>query len=255
MDLLAIGFQYVSALMVDALKIFQSPSPNFGNRRDYVTPKMVVLHYTAMKSSDDAIARMSDPKSEVSAHYLIDKFGKIIQLVDEQKRAWHAGRGCWGEINDVNSHSIGIELDYYPSIDESFDKRQLSSLNNLLFDILKRRPEIIPKSIIGHSDMAPERKRDPGKNFPWKKLSDKGLSIWPENVLDNGDVDWPIFKHNANIFGYRSANDTIEEWLNILDVFRLRFLPEQVGNLSPIDMGTMIALAKDWPHVKINNSQ
>ena len=225
MDLLAIGFQYVSALMVDALKIFQSPSPNFGNRRDYVTPKMVVLHYTAMKSSDDAIARMSDPKSEVSAHYLIDKFGKIIQLVDEQKRAWHAGRGCWGEINDVNSHSIGIELDYYPSIDESFDKRQLSSLNNLLFDILKRRPEIIPKSIIGHSDMAPERKRDPGKNFPWKKLSDKGLSIWPENVLDNGDVDWAIFKHNANIFGYRSANDTIEEWLNILNVCLLYTSP------------------------------
>jgi len=94
MDLLAIGFQYVSALMVDALKIFQSPSPNFGNRRDYVTPKMVVLHYTAMQSSDDAIVRMSDPKSEVSAHYLIDKVGKIIQLVDEQKRAWHAGRGC-----------------------------------------------------------------------------------------------------------------------------------------------------------------
>ena len=103
--------------------------------------------------------------------------------------------------------------------------------------------------------MAPERKRDPGKNFPWKKLSDKGLSIWPENVLDNGDVDWAIFKHNANIFGYRSANDTIEEWLNILNVFRLRFLPEQKGKLSPIDMGTMIALAKDWPHVKINNSQ
>ncbi|MDC0604815.1 N-acetylmuramoyl-L-alanine amidase, partial [Amylibacter sp.] len=142
--------------MIDALKIFQNPSPNFGNRRGFVTPNMVVLHYTAMKSSDDAIARMSDPKSEVSAHYLIDKFGKIIQLVDEQKRAWHAGRGCWGEINDVNSHSIGIELDYYPSIDESFDKRQLCSLNNLLFDILKRRPEIIPKSIIGHSDMAPE---------------------------------------------------------------------------------------------------
>ena len=109
MDLLAIGFQYVSVLMIDALKIFQNPSPNFGNRRGFVTPNMVVLHYTAMKSSDDAIARMSDPKSEVSAHYLIDKFGKIIQLVDEQKRAWHAGRGYWGEINDVNSHSIGIE--------------------------------------------------------------------------------------------------------------------------------------------------
>jgi len=174
--------------------------------------------------------------------------------VDEQKRAWHAGRGCWGEINDVNSHSIGIELDYCPSIDKNFDERQLCSLSKLLFDILKRWPEIVPKSIIGHSDMAPERKRDPGKNFPWKKLSDKGLSIWPENVIDTGVVDWAIFKHNANIFGYRSANDTIEEWLNILDVFRLRFLPKQRGNLSPIDMGTMIALANDWPHVTTNNS-
>jgi len=82
--------------MVDALKIFQSPSPNFGNRRDYVTPKMVVLHYTAMQSSDDAIVRMSDPKSEVSAHYLIDKVGKIIQLVDEQKKSMACGSWLLG---------------------------------------------------------------------------------------------------------------------------------------------------------------
>ena len=102
MGSLAPGFQYASAKMASELNIFQQPSPNFGIRRGGVMPSIIVLHYTAMKSSKDAIERLSDPKSEVSAHYLIDEAGKVIQLVDEQKRAWHAGQGCWGEINDLN---------------------------------------------------------------------------------------------------------------------------------------------------------
>ena len=96
MGSLAPGFQYASAKMASELNIFQQPSPNFGIRRGGVMPSIIVLHYTAMKSSKDAIERLSDPKSEVSAHYLIDEAGKVTQLVDEQKRAWHAGQGCWG---------------------------------------------------------------------------------------------------------------------------------------------------------------
>ena len=137
MGSLAPGFQYASAKMASELNIFQQPSPNFGTRRGGVKPSIIVLHYTAMKSSKDAIERLSDPKSEVSAHYLIEEAGKVIQLVDEQKRAWHAGQGCWGEINDINSYSIGIELDYCPLIKCDFDERQISSLEKLLFDILK----------------------------------------------------------------------------------------------------------------------
>ena len=126
MGSLAPGFQYASANMASELNIFQQPS------------------------SKDAIERLSDPKSEVSAHYLIDEAGKVTQLVDEQKRAWHAGQGCWGEINDINSYSIGIELDYCPLIKCDFDERQISSLEKLLFDILKRRSEIRPEFIIAH---------------------------------------------------------------------------------------------------------
>ena len=168
MDLLAIGFQYVSALMVDALKIFQSPSPNFGNRRDYVTPKMVVLHYTAMKSSDDAIARMSDPKSEVSAHYLIDKFGKIIQLVDEQKRAWHAGESSYKGVTDCNNYSIGIELE--GTDDDLYTDDQYDTLIEATKGVIKNYPLINKDSIVGHSDVSPGRKTDPGSRLDWGRF-------------------------------------------------------------------------------------
>jgi len=252
MDLLAPGFLYASAKMASELNIFHQPSPNFGTRRGGVKPSIIVLHYTAMKSSKDAIERLSDPKSEVSAHYLIEEAGKVIQLVDEQKRAWHAGQGCWGEINDINSYSIGIELDYCPLIKCDFDERQISSLEKLLFDILKRRSEIRPEFIIAHSDMAPGRKCDPGINFPWEKLSQKGLSIWPENILDLA-VDWGKFKYHAERFGYRASRDTFDGWTDILNVFRLRFLPKQEGKLSPIDMGVITYLSNNWPNITNND--
>ena len=252
MGSLAPGFQYASAKMASELNIFQQPSPNFGIRRGGVIPSIIVLHYTAMKSSKDAIERLSDPKSEVSAHYLIDEAGKVTQLVDEQKRAWHAGQGCWGEINDINSYSIGIELDYCPSTKCNFDERQISSLEKLLFDILKRRSEIRPEFIIAHSDMAPGRKFDPGMYFPWKKLSQKGLSIWPENVLDLA-ADWGKFKYHAERFGYRASCDTFGGWTDVLDVFRLRFLPKQEGKLSPVDMGVITYLSNNWPNIRNND--
>lgn len=253
MDLHALGFQFASIKMVNELNILQQPSPNFGTRHSGATPSMVVLHYTAMKNAKDAIIRLTDPESEVSAHYLIEKSGNIIQLVDEQKRAWHAGRGSWGNINDINSHSIGIELDYCPSIKSGFEDRQIYSLEILLFNILERRSEIRPEFIIAHSDMAPGRKCDPGKNFPWKKLSRKGLSIWPKNI-SNADVDWCTFKYHAEKFGYRASSDTPQGWDDVLNVFRLRFLPKQEGNLTSLDMGVIIALSNKWPNEVNNNS-
>ena len=252
MGLLVLGSQSDRFLMDHDLNIIQHPSPNFGIRHGGISPKIIVLHYTAMQNSNDALNRLTDPKAEVSAHYLIDKFGTILQLVDEENRAWHAGCGSWGEINDINSNSIGIELDHCPSIDNKFNKKQLSSLEVLLFDILKRRPQIVPKFIIGHSDMAPGRKSDPGMNFPWKRFSEKGLSIWPKNIL-NVQVDWDIFKYNAERFGYRAPTDNTDGWTKVLDVFRLRFLPDKKGDLSQDDMGMIIALAKTWPNKTNNN--
>jgi N-acetylmuramoyl-L-alanine amidase len=206
---------------------------------------MIVIHYTAMDSAAAAIERLCDPAAEVSAHYVIAETGKITQLVDEDLRAWHAGAGAWGDVTDVNSHSIGIELDYCPPFEGTldYDERQLQALEALLSDILTRRPEITIDGIIGHSDMAPARKFDPGPRFPWKRMADAGLAVWPENVVDN-DPDWDAFKQAAKAFGYRPPTDDDAGWNAVLFAFRTRFLAGQVGDLSAEDMGVILALLR-----------
>ncbi|WP_321829433.1 N-acetylmuramoyl-L-alanine amidase [Thalassovita sp.] len=159
------------------LNIIQHPSPNFGGRRDGVTPDMIVLHYTAMPTAQAALQRLSDPKAEVSAHYLIGRCGQIWQMVEEDKRAWHAGAGSWGGQGDVNSRSIGIELSNSGA--EPFSELLMSSLEALLRDLMARW-DIAPERVIGHSDMAPLRKQDPGARFDWQRLALQGLSVWPE---------------------------------------------------------------------------
>jgi N-acetylmuramoyl-L-alanine amidase len=207
---------------------------------------MIVIHYTAMDSAAAAIERLCDPAAEVSAHYVIAETGKITQLVDEDLRAWHAGAGAWGDITDVNSHSIGIELDYCPPFEGTleFDERQMVALETLLTDIMQRRPEITIDGVIGHSDMAPARKFDPGPQFPWKRLADAGLAVWPENAVDTVP-DWDVFKSAAKTFGYRPPTDDAQGWNAVLFAFRTRFLSEQVGELSAKDMGAIVALSTE----------
>jgi len=209
---------------------------------------MIVLHYTAMDSAAVALERMCDPEPEVSAHYLIDRDGTTTQMVDEAMRAWHAGAGAWGDITDVNSHSIGIELDYCPPFEGTlkYDERQIKSLEILLTDILHRRPEITIDGIIGHSDMAPARKFDPGPMFPWERFAKAGLAIWPQDVADQAP-DWDVFKKAAKVLGYRPPSDDANGWDAVLFAFRSRFLPSQVGKLSERDMGVMLALAGQSP--------
>ncbi len=149
------------------------PSPNFGDRKDGARPSLVVLHYTAMGSAEAALARLTDPEAEVSAHYLIDYSGDVMSLVDEEKRAWHAGAGSWGAIEDVNSHSIGIELQNTGF--EPFGSRQMTALEGLLAGILTRW-SIDPADVIGHQDCAPGRKIDPGSKFDWARLNRLGLA-------------------------------------------------------------------------------
>jgi N-acetylmuramoyl-L-alanine amidase len=212
---------------------------------------MIVLHYTAMDSANAALERMCDPIPEVSAHYLIDRDGTIVQMVSEDMRAWHAGAGAWGEIDDVNSHSIGIELDYCPPFEGTlqYDERQIKSLENLLSDILRRRPEITIDGIIGHSDLAPARKFDPGPMFPWQHFSQAGLAIWPKDVADLAP-DWDVFKKAAKVFGYRPPSDDPNGWDAVLFAFRSRFLSGHVGKLSERDMGVILALARQSPCAK-----
>jgi N-acetylmuramoyl-L-alanine amidase len=210
---------------------------------------MVVLHYTAMDSAAAAIERLCDPEFEVSAHYVIDTDGTITQLVPEDMRAWHAGAGAWGDVVDVNSHSIGIELDYCPPFEGTleFDERQMLALQGLLTDILQRRPEITPQRIIGHSDMAPDRKFDPGPQFPWEHFAGLGLAIWPSGGVDKSP-DWDVFKQSALTFGYRPPTDDVDGWNAVLFAFRSRFLAGQVGDLSSRDVGFLTSLAQSHPN-------
>jgi N-acetylmuramoyl-L-alanine amidase len=153
------------------------PSPNFGERRGGARVELVVLHYTAMPTCAEALARLCDPVAEVSAHYLIDGDGTILSLVDESARAWHAGAGEWGGAGDVNSRSIGIELANTGRM--PFSEPQMAALERMLSGVLDRHA-LSPQAVIAHSDMAPDRKGDPGARFDWRRLALRGLSVWPD---------------------------------------------------------------------------
>lgn len=161
-------------------RIVSQPSPNFGDRPDGCPIDILVLHYTGMQTGAAALERLCDPESSVSSHYLIEEDGQIFQLVDEDKRAWHAGVGVWQGCLDVNSRSIGIEIvnpghefGYRP-----FPDIQIQSVIALTQGIVARH-DIPAKRIIGHSDMAPDRKEDPGELFPWRQLAENGIGLWP----------------------------------------------------------------------------
>ncbi len=147
------------------------PSKNFDQRR----PNFVIIHYTGSATFEEAIRTLTDPAQEVSAHYLVRRDGIIYQLVDERGRAWHAGESRWGSDTDLNSSSLGIELDNNGR--EPFSDAQITALLALLDDI-KRRYHIPTSNFLGHSDIAPERKIDPGRYFPWKMLSEHGFGLW-----------------------------------------------------------------------------
>lgn len=157
--------------------MIQHPSPNYNARKNGAKPSLIILHYTGMPSAQGALDRMCDPAAEVSAHYMIDKDGTLYQLVAEDKRAWHAGVSFWKGEADINSHSIGIELvnGGHEIGYEPFPAAQIDALMRLLPQIMQRHG-IKPEGVIGHSDIAPERKLDPGPTFPWDKLKHAGLS-------------------------------------------------------------------------------
>ncbi|MFZ5962744.1 N-acetylmuramoyl-L-alanine amidase [Thalassococcus sp. BH17M4-6] len=209
------------------------PSPNFGPRRDGALPDLVVIHYTAMTDAAAACMRLCDPAAEVSAHYLISETGAAWHLVDEEKRAWHAGAGQWGHARDVNSRSIGIELANTGR--HPFPEPQMCALETLLAGILSRW-HIAPQGVIGHSDMAPGRKIDPGPRFDWRRLAQQDLSIWPVPVPP-GD-----FHADAKTFGY-----VCDDPDTLLSAFRDRFRPGATGPLSDADAALMADLARRFP--------
>jgi N-acetylmuramoyl-L-alanine amidase len=188
-----------------------------------------VLHYTAMRSAEDALARLCDPGAEVSCHWLIDEDGRLFALVPEAKRAWHAGAGTWGGAGDVNSRSIGVELQNDGR--SPFPERQMAALERLLSGIMDRWG-IAPAGVIAHSDMAPDRKADPGPRFDWRRLARAGLSVWPAPAAP-GD-----FGADARAFGYPDVAEDL-----LLAAVRLRFRPWAAGPLDDADRRLAAGLA------------
>jgi N-acetylmuramoyl-L-alanine amidase len=164
----------------------ERPSPNHDARPHDGPIDMLVLHYTGMLSAEAALARLCDPEAKVSAHYAIDEDGTLYALVPEERRAWHAGVSFWAGVTDINARSIGIEL-VNPGHEfgyRVFPEKQIATLTALAKDILARHP-IPPARVLGHSDVAPARKDDPGELFPWLRLAEAGIGLWPERQDSN----------------------------------------------------------------------
>lgn len=211
------------------------PSPNHGPRRDGLLPELVVIHFTAMADCAAARQRLCDPAAEVSAHYLIGRDGVTETLVPEDRRAWHAGVGAWAGCGDVNSRSIGIELDNRG--DEPFPEAQMAALEGLLAGVM-RRWRIPSQGVIGHSDMAPERKSDPGARFDWRRLALQGLAVWPAPEVAAG-TNPVAFRRDARVFGYPDVAQDL-----LLAAFRLRFAPWRRGALNERDCAEAADLAR-----------
>lgn len=169
------------------IRIRDLASPNFDDRPNGRIIDMLVIHYTGMRSAEAAIDRLVDPAAQVSAHYVIDEEGGVTRLVAEDKRAWHAGVSFWRGATDINARSIGIELvnpghefGYRP-----FADAQMRSLEELACAIVSHHA-IAARNIVGHSDVAPTRKTDPGELFDWRRLAAAGVGLWP-----NADIDAP----------------------------------------------------------------
>ena len=225
------------------MTILDTPSPNFDERTLPIT--MIVLHYTGMQDGAAALARLCDPAAKVSAHYLVDEDGTIHRLVAEDKRAWHAGASHWRGLTDVNSASIGIEI-VNPGHDwgyRPFAEEQIDALVPLVAEI-KDRYGITRGNVVGHSDVAPVRKRDPGELFPWNRLARLRLALPrpTRNLLDPG---WTQagFLLALERFGYDVADP-----MAAIMAFQRRFRPELVdGELDAECRMILLALLLPKP--------
>lgn len=232
------------------------PSPNFGERRNGAVPGMILLHYTGVDTAANAIAWLADPRSEVSCHYVVDEAGRITQMVAEAKRAWHAGVGAWGSDTDINSCSIGIEVQNVGHVGgyPPFPQAQIAAVIALCADIV-RRHRIRPERVLAHSDIAPSRKIDPGEKFPWDQLAKAGIGLWVEPApLDAGDQGiglegvGPVVtdvQAKLAVYGYAIAPsgdfDRATEF--VVSAFQRHFRPARVdGRIDRSTIATLDAL-------------
>ena len=207
------------------------PSPNFTERT--LSVSLIVLHYTGMKTKEDALGRLRDPQAKVSAHYVIDEDGAVYALIDESKRAHHAGVSFWRGVSDINSASVGIELinkghefGYTP-----FPEKQIDALIRLCANIMTRHDI---RFVLGHSDVAPARKQDPGELFPWKRLAENGIGFWTDDFLPAGGTAESLLKE----IGYDTTDLAAAR-----TAFCRHFLPEALSGQADVE-GRMTSVLK-----------
>lgn len=228
------------------MNVIDSPSPNFDARTRKIDT--IILHYTGMKTGEEALARLCDPAARVSSHYLIEEDGRVFRLVAEEQRAWHAGVSSWKGEGEINARSIGIEI-VNPGHEwgyRGFPKAQVDALVALLKDIQSRWN--IPLSrVIGHSDVAPARKDDPGEKFPWKRLGDEGLAIGPYEGAPDETIDYADAFAALRAIGYEVLDVApgVPATGAALVAFQRRFCPTELAQgWSPLTKAALLWAAR-----------
>jgi N-acetylmuramoyl-L-alanine amidase len=238
---------------MSALQIEERPSPNHGERTDAPTD-ILLLHYTGMPNDDQALAWLCDPRSKVSAHYFVHQDGRVVALVPEDRRAWHAGESRWGTSHDINSRAIGIEIANggHSGGLPAYPDAQIEGVIALCRDILSRH-EIPPHRVLAHSDVAPGRKLDPGERFPWDRLAAAGVGhyVEPATIADGrffqkGDEGAPIEALQAMLalygYGIEIGGTFDQRTEDMVAAFQRHFRPERVDGIA--DRSTIETLKK-----------
>ncbi|SCB57347.1 N-acetylmuramoyl-L-alanine amidase [Rhizobium aethiopicum] len=220
------------------------PSPNHGERAEGRPPDMILLHYTGMPTADGALDWLCRQESQVSSHYFVHENGEVIQLVPEARRAWHAGKSSWHGESDINSRSIGIEIANagHPGGLPDYPKKQIAAVIELCRDCVKRW-SITPERVLGHSDVAPIRKVDPGEKFPWAELHRAGVGHWVEPTLitggrffQRGDAGQPVeaLQSMLSLYGYATeiTGEFSEKTAGDVEAFQRHFRPERVDGIA-----------------------
>jgi N-acetylmuramoyl-L-alanine amidase len=238
------------------------PSPNFDERKAGRPPDMILLHYTGMQTGDLALQRLTVADSKVSSHYVVFENGRIVQCVPEEKRAWHAGESSWAGETDINSRSIGIEI-VNPGHEfgyTDFPLRQIAAVISLCKSINTRRGPIAADRVLGHSDVAPNRKQDPGEKFPWGLLSESGVGHWvraaPLNLegsgLKPGSRGDAVTRLQRTLrtygYGLPESGTYDEATLNVITAFQRHFRQARVDGIAdPSTLLTLRALIETRP--------
>jgi N-acetylmuramoyl-L-alanine amidase len=216
-----------------------APSPNFDARPKVTPVDILLLHYTGMETGAAAVARLCDPDAKVSAHYTVDEDGTIFSHVPEECRAWHAGVSYWAGDRDINARSIGIEI-VNPGHEfgyRSFPDAQIEAVIRLAQDIFSRHP-IPAERVLGHSDVAPARKLDPGELFPWGELALAGIGLWPQTRKAKLPVS---FADGLRAFGYGLKPDMDVPTETVTEAFQRHYRPSRIDGVVDKECEAILA--------------